>query len=894
MYGIRKLRCEYLKNPMGIDVKFPRISWQLYSDQRDVIQKAYRIQVASDSLFQEMIWDSGKVYSDQSIHVEISQINLVSCKRYYYRVQSWNQEDESTGWSEICFWELGMLEPGEWQADWISAPEGLSADNDKCPQFRRSFDISNEIKTARLYVTSLGLYEISMNGKRVGESYFTPGWTNYKSRLQYQTYDVTSLCGTAENVIGAVLGNGWYVGNLGWRGRKKIYGDRKALLLELHLTYENGETEIIQTDSNWKVSTGPILMSEIYHGETYDARLEKQGWNAPGYVDAEWKHAEILDYTKKMIKAQENQTVKKIEEIQPIKQFVTPKGETVIDMGQNMVGWIRFSVKGSRGKEVILKHAEVLDKNGNLYTGNLRSAKQEIRYVLNGKDVETFEPHFSFQGFRFVQLIGFDGPIHLEDFTGIVLHSEMERTGHFKCSDPLVNQLQHNIVWGQKGNFLDVPTDCPQRDERLGWTGDAQMFMSTAAFLHNIAPFFTKWLRDLESEQSGEGDVPFVIPNVLDDDELSSGEEGLSSAAWGDAAVICPWTLYQNYGDLRILAEQYDSMKAWVEYIRGQGKNEYLWETGFHLGDWLALDSKPDSYAGATDRYFIASVFYAYSVSLLQKAAKALNKSEDIREYGDLHNKIMDAFNKKYVTPFGHLTVQTQTAHVLALKFGLLKGMARKHAVHQLSELLRETNGHLTTGFVGTPYLNFVLSENGHNETAYNLLLQTDYPSWLYQVKKGATTVWEHWDGIKEDGSFWSDKMNSFNHYAYGAVGDWLYRCVAGINTDEEQPGYKHMIIHPQPGPGLTWAEGRLETMYGSIHSSWKIHENGFMTVKISLPANTTATIFLPYANEKSLAEQYSDSRKFSGLHDMREGDDGIALSLGSGDYCFQYPIDKK
>jgi alpha-L-rhamnosidase len=883
MFQVKKLRCEYMDNPIGIGVTEPRISWQLHSDQRGVMQSAYHIEVAKDIEFNIRIWDSGKVESEQSVHVELQGLVVESCIRYYYRVQAWDEKGAASGWSEPAYWEMGLLTAEEWKADWIIAPTGLfEEESEQCPLLRSTFEVQGKVKSARIYATSLGLYELELNGVRVGDSYFTPGWTSYQTRLQVQTYDVTDLIASGSNAVCAALGNGWYKGNIGWREKNSIYGEQIALLLQIHITYEDGTTSTIVTDRSWRASGSPILMSEIYHGETYDARLEQDGWSTAGFTDTDWSPVEILDYSKEQLVAQENEPVRKIEELKPISLITTPKGEIVIDMGQNMIGWVKFAVRGQSGQEVQLLHAEVLDQEGNFYIENLRSAKQTIRYILKGDVQEVFEPHFTFQGFRYVQLIGFEEPISLDDFTGIVLHSDMEQTGQFECSEPLVNQLQHNILWGQKGNFLDVPTDCPQRDERLGWTGDAQMFINTASYLMNVAPFFSKWLKDLKADQYDNGGVPFVIPHVLK-------EKDHSSAAWGDAAVICPWTIYQAYGDKRVLDVQFESMKAWVEYIRSQGEQEYLWNTGFHFGDWLGLDAKPDSYVGATDRDFIATAFYAYSTQLLAKSAKILGKTADFETYQELYGNIKLAFQEEFVTPTGRLSVPTQTANVLALMFGLLDGAAKERAVRKLMQLLEENKFHLTTGFVGTPYLNLVLSRFGQNEAAYKLLFQQDYPSWLYQVTKGATTIWEHWDGIKEDGSFWSKHMNSFNHYAYGAIGDWLYRCVAGIDTTEEQPGYKNISISPQPGSGLTWAKGQLESMYGLIASQWQLSEEGLMTMLVKIPPNTTASVHLPGAKESDVLEGGVVLSAAAGICGVQTLESGLMLTLGSGEYQFTF-----
>lgn len=884
MLSVYDVRSEYKKNPVGIDVTEPRVSWKLASDRTNVKQKSYHLQVAGDESFDGIIWDSGVVETDQSIHVELTDIEVKSRQRYYVRVKVTDQKDRESDWSETSFFEMGLLDVAEWQADWIGVPDGTNSK--ASPKFSFVFTAKEKVNRARVYATALGIYELQINSSRVGEDYFTPGWTNYESRLQYQTYDVTDQLTDGENEWTALLGNGWYKGNLGWEGRKNIYGDGLALLAEMHIEYTDGSIEVIKTGDQWKVTDSAIRASEIYHGETYDAR----------HVDSDWQPVQILDHTKDILVAQENEPVRKMETIKPKELIKTPNGEIVIDFGQNMVGWVELDIDGESGQTVEIKHAEVLDSAGNFYTANLRTAKQTNQFILSGKGQETFTPLFSFQGFRYIQLIGFkESQIDLVNFRGIVLHSDMEVIGDFKSSDPMINQLQHNIVWGLKGNFLDVPTDCPQRDERLGWTGDAQMFIRTASYLSNVAPFFTKWLRDLEADQTEDGGVPFVVPNVLEEIE---DEHGLTdqntfsssgSSAWGDAAVICPWTLYIAYGDQRILEEQYDSMKAWISYIKKQGDHLYLWNTGFHFGDWLALDAKPDSYVGATDRAYIATAFYAYSTSLVKRTAKVLGHEEDYHYFAELEENILKAFADEYITPNGILAVPTQTAHLLALMFDLVDNKSKERIVEKLEELLKETDYHLTTGFVGTPYLNHVLTENGLNDAAYTLLFQKDYPSWLYQITKGATTIWEHWDGIKEDGTFWSDDMNSFNHYAYGAIGDWLYRKVAGLELNEEVPGFKKFTIKPYVGEGLDWVEATHESMYGLIKSAWKKDENGNMTLEVIVPPNTEANIQLLGADRVKVQVNSVELSQATDILAVEKLDDCIDILIGSGKYEFRY-----
>lgn len=894
-----KLRCEYRENPMGIDAFQPRFSWIIQTDGRNVLQTAYQLQVASGSAvgeadFVKPLWDSGKVASDRSVHIAYQGPPLLSRRRYDWRVRVWDNQGAVSEWSQPGFWEMGILDGKEWTADFITPAEEVDPSRPApCPMLRRKFEVppAAAVRSARIYVTALGLYEIRLNGHRVGTDQLTPGWTSYHKRLQYQTYDVTAMLQPGGNALGALLGDGWYKGSLGWQGKRNRYGDKAALLLELHLEYDDGTAAVIASDDHWKTTAGPVRMSEIYHGETYDAGLEKPGWDTADFDDTDWAGVKWLQVPKDILVAQKNVPVQKIAAIQPVAILKTPAGETVIDMGQNMVGWMRFKVRGPKGSQVILKHAEVFDQDGNFYTDNLRTARQTIEYILRGEGEECFEPHFTFQGFRYVKVEAYPGEPRLEDFSGIVLHSAMEPIGRFECSNPLVNQLQHNILWGLKGNFVDVPTDCPQRDERLGWTGDAQVFVRTACFNMNTAPFFEKWLLDLKADQLENGGVPYVIPDVLKSDVQiidKKEDDPHSATGWADAALICPWTIYLSYGDTRILETQYDSMKAWVEYIRSRAADGLIWNSGFHFGDWVALDAKEGSYFGATATDLICTAYYAYSTQLLAKTAAVLGKDRDAHAYAGLYQKIVAAFQREFFTPGGRLAVATQTGHILALIFNLTPREARKRTVDALARLIETNKVHLNTGFLGTPYLCHALSQNGRLDLAYRLLMQTDYPSWLYQVTKGATTIWEHWDGIKPDGSFWSPDMNSFNHYAYGAIGDWLYRVVAGIEIDEAHPGYKHILIQPQPGGGLEYAAAELESMYGTIRSQWRI-ENGATQIKVSIPANATATVRLPGAKMKGLRLDGKPVQEMHRRPHFSEDADCVRVELGSGDYQLDY-----
>lgn len=880
---VEALSCEYKINPLGIDIKKPRLSWKIQSDKRGTMQKAYQIQVATNSDFTETLWDTGMIQSEESIHIEYAGPGLTSRTRYFYRVKVWDNFDRESNWSETSWWEMGLLSSEEWKAEWITPnSKGIDPLSEAAFLLRKEFSLKSGISSARIYGTGVGLYELFLNGERVSDELLAPGWTSYHKRLQYQKYDVTEQLQDGLNAMGIILADGWYKGNLVRENNRNIYGDRRAAFFQIYVTYNDGTEEVIVTDTTWKASTGPILFSEIYHGETYDARLEEECWSKPHFKDVDWTDTIIQEIPITQLVAQENVPTRVTEVLNPIDSFVTPAGDTVIDMGQNMVGRIRFKVIAPEGTHIVLKHAEVLDKDGNIYFGNLKFAKQKVEYITKGDGIETFAPHFTFQGFRYVKIEGYPGQengIPLENFEGEVIHSDMESAGEFECSNPLVNRLQQNIVWGQRGNFLDVPTDCPQRSERLGWTADAQVFIQTALFNYQGGSFFTKWLRDLKADQLPDGNVPFVIPNV---------EGGVGSAAWGDAATIIPWTVYQTYGDKRLLAEQFDSMKAWVEYIRRQGKNEFLWNTGFHFGDWLALDAKENSFVGATPKDFIATVFYAYSTRILRDAAEVLGKSDEVQEYSDLLNRIIEQFNHEFVSPSGRLVSPTQTAHVIALMFDMVEGKAKERTANELNELILQNDYHLNTGFVGTPYICFALSKGGYHETAVKLLMKEDYPSWLYQIKKGATTVWEHWDSIKQDGSFWSDQMNSFNHYAYGSIGNWMYKVVAGLDMDAASPAYKRIKIEPKfAGISFTHAKASFESMYGKIRSSWHLTQEE-VEMEVEIPVNTTADILLPNARLSDVLEGGKHLIS-SDIHSYMESAEGVLLTVGSGSYHLRY-----
>mgnify|MGYP000109065297 FL=1 len=873
-------RCEYHKNPVGIDVVQPRLSWQIISDEKDVMQTAYEIRVAGNrstlSRESNLIWNSGRVTSDKSVNVEYKGPQIQPMQRVWWQVRIWDQNDKATDWSEPAYWEAGITDASLWEADWITLPNEVeSTESLPVHYYLSEFNIDKKIESARLYASAHGLYEIYLNGEKVGDQLFTPGWTSYNKRIQYQTYDVTEML-KESNAIGALLGEGWYRGYIGFRGQRNYYGDKLALIVQLKIDYTDGSNEIITSNRNWKVTTGPILESDIYNGELYDANLEMPGWNKTGFNTNNWLQAREIDFPKDVLVAPQGEPVRAVEELAAIAQITTPKGEMVYDMGQNMVGWVKIKLNGEKGDTVRIKFAEVLDREGNFYTANLRSAKCTDTYIFAESGEVYYEPTFTFHGFRFVKLEGVDEAPPLSDVTGVVIHSDMKPTGTFECNNELINQLQHNIRWGQKGNFLDVPTDCPQRDERLGWTGDAQVFSTTAGYNFNVAPFYTKWMKDVAIDQSESGRVPYVVPDVL------NGQGG--ATGWADVVAIIPWTVYKIYGDQRILEQSYPAITKWVSFMNERAGDDHLWTGDNHFGDWLAYATTNSDYPGATtEKDLIATAYFYYTTGLTARIAGILGKTADQQYYNQLADGIKKAFVSEFITPNGRLVSHTQTAYVLALSFGLVPEDRKDAAAEYLAADV-EKFGHLTTGFLGTPLLCQTLSAIGRDDLAFMLLNRKEYPSWLYPVTQGATTIWERWDGQKPDGTFQDVGMNSFNHYAYGAIGEWLYSHVAGIKIDPAHPGYKHFYLSPHPGGEIYFVNASFESMYGTIVSNWR-EQKGIFEYSVEIPANTKATVILPGAKLDEV-ESKTDLEDIASQEHNK-----VKIELGSGKYAFSYPF---
>ena len=879
MIKIGELRINYQKELMAV-TETPQFSWIIESTSRNLIQDFYRLQISIDSEFKSIVFDSGKVKSEESAHIEID-FKMTSATKYFARVKVWIGQEE-TEYSQVCEFLSGIIEKDEWQAKLISVEDDDKAEYSNGNYVRKEFVISKSIKQAYAFTTALGLYKLYINGKRVGKSELSPGWTSYNNHLLYQTYDITRMVNEGKNAIGAHIGVGWYKGTMGFIRERNYYGKQTSFLGQLLIRYEDGTEEVVITDETWKYSKSPIVFSEIYDGEVYDATLEQRGWNDVGFDDSNWFNSKEINYNKNILTAQVSSSVEEMEEV-PLKQiFITSKGEVCLDFGQNMAGWIHVNAKGKKGDIIELQCFEILDSDGNAYIDNLRGVKQSILYKF-GEDSEVkYHPSFTYQGFRYAKIINFPGKPDISNFTAYAVYSNMELIGEFSCSNENLNKLHNNVGWGLRSNFVDIPTDCPQRDERLGWTGDAQIFARTASYIRNTYEFFSKWMRDVAYDQTKEGGVPHVIPDIITgyeskNDLLSQGTH--SAAAWADAAVIIPWGIYLNYGDTRIIKNQYKSMKLWIDFMR-ENSIDNIWNYKLQFGDWVALDAEEGSYHGATPNDLTGTAYYAYSTYLFSKMCGIIGKKKEEKKYFELYNNIVDKFRKTFFDKYGEMTAQTQTAHILALYFKLVEEKYKEKTIKNLIRLLKKENGHLVTGFVGTPYFCHALSENGHTKEAYELLLKEDFPSWLYQVKMGATTIWEHWDGLKPDGTMWSPDMNSFNHYAYGAVDEWIFRVIGGIDTSEAKAGFKHSKIYPHIGGNLTNAKTAYLSPYGKIQVEWEV-EDKCAREKIMIPHNTTATIMLFEASEIKEA----DGLKFSINNGIYEAE------AGSGTYNIYYKM---
>lgn len=919
------LRCEYRVNPLGLDILQPRLSWIVYSDGRNQRQTAYQILVADsrDELDRDFgnLWDSGRVETNQANCLYKGK-PLRSRQRCHWKVRLWNGDGTKSEWSPPAFWTMGLLREIDWQAQWIghdapyesvqssghvatgyvstSSPGivGLMVNAFRsyapkflrrlvhlilrrklvrfkpvlipCPYIRKQFTARKPVG-ATLYASALGIYELHLNGSRVGDDYFAPGWTDYNRRVYYQTYDVTSLVVEGENVIGGILSDGWYSGYIGPEGKRSYYGVHPRLVAQLEIEYADGSVSSVRSDSTWKATTGPHLEADLLMGETYDARIELTGWTQPSYVDSGWLPVTVSKAVNAELKATIHAPVQKMGEIRPLRVWESRPGCYVFDFGRNFSGWVRLKVNGKVGTKVVLRFAERLNLDGTIYTANLRLARATDTYILKGDGEEQWEPRFTYHGFQYVEVSGYPGVPDLDWITGIVVHSALPDTGRFECSSDLVNALYQNIKRTQKANFVDIPTDCPQRDERLGWLGDAQVFARTATYNMDAAAFLSKWLVDVSDAISQDGAYPEFAPRPF---RTSPGAPG-----WGDAGIICPWILYHVYGDTRVIEQHYGSMKKWIEYVR-EANPDLLWtqHTGNNNGDWLALDER-------TPKEVLATAYFAYSSCLLARMASFIGQEEDAKKYESLYQAIKQAFNQAYVAHDGHVKGDTQTCYVLALHFNLLPEELRSRSARLLVDAIHRAHGHLSTGFFGTAYLPRALTANGYIDTAYRLLLTETLPSWGYCIRQGATSVWERWDGWTDEKGFQRPTMNSFSHCSFGSIGEWLYTTVAGIDTDG--PGFKRILIYPQPGGGLTYARAHYDSVNGRIATHWRIEGETF-ELDVTIPANTTATVFVPTCDVASVTEGKRPVEHAGEIELLRAENSRVVLKIGSGRYQFR------
>ncbi|MBN1517059.1 family 78 glycoside hydrolase catalytic domain [Candidatus Sumerlaeota bacterium] len=816
---------EGFADPIGYHDPAPVFSWKLPAGVKK--QTAYRIETVKAGV---PLWDSGWVESDQSTLAAYGGAPLTSRDRIEWRVQFRDEAGREHPWSEPSHFELGLLAQEDWQAKWIRPAINSDPQQEPVAWLRRSFTVNEPVAAARLYVTARGLFELNINDSRVGRDRFANGWTSYHKRLDTLAYDVTGQLQTGENTLLAMLGKGWYAGRLGWEKRIDAYGNNPELLLQLEIAYADGSSDVICTDENWEATwEGPILASSIYDGETCDARKAITGWT-PVVAGGGLGAARLTP--KPFAPVRETETL-------PAQEITEPEpGRFVFDLGQNMVGWARVRIPVKQDETVTLRFAEMLNQDGTLYTENYRSAQSTDRYTAAETSVIEWEPHFTFHGFRYVELSGLpSGAKPQKDWVnGIVLHTDLSRIGAFESSHAKLNQLQSNIVWGQRGNFLDIPTDCPQRDERLGWTGDAQVFCPTSMFNYDCHAFWKSWLESMRDDQLPDGRIPHVIPGVLD---------WAGSPGWMDAAVIIPWEVYVRTGDLEVLADNFEMMEKLVAWYRSQSKDGLIPEIAA-FGDWLQPYSEKNE--GDTPAPLIGTAFYAHSAGLLANAARVLNREDEAKRYAAEADSVKQAFARHYFDAGGRLqnAPETQTAYLLAIAFDLIPSEMKQKAAGHLTRLVHDADGHLRTGFLGTPYIVGVLDQMGSSELAFDLLFKETYPSWFYSINQGATTMWERWNSYSHEDGFGNVEMNSFNHYAYGAIGQWMYERIAGLAPDPEYPGYKHFFVRPKIDKRLDWARVQLDTPYGIASSGWRRKKNGKVMLEFIVPPNTTATVEYP------------------------------------------------
>ena len=868
------LVCEFLENPLGLETRTPRLSWRLDDPRPGACQTAYRLVAASSAAKlaegKYDLWDTGRVTSADTLDIPYAGKALSPRDAVFWRVMVWDKDGTPSPWSDAATFEIGLFGRGCVTALWIGARKPRTRPGMPAPMFRKAFSLDGEPVRARLHVSAFGDLEMSVNGRPASEDLFVPGWTDYRKRVQLVTWDVTALLRKGENVLGAMLGDGWFAGTMVWPDHRNHYGPSTAFLAQLEVEFSDGTSQTIVTDTSWRFTEdSPVRSSDHYNGETYDARREHQGWDSPGFTATGWQKAiEIKDRPNAAFCARLADGVRRQQRLAARKRTEPTPGHYVFDFGQNMVGRPRLSLRGKSGAAITIRYAEMLNPDGTIYTDNYRTAKSTDVYICSGNVIfshsdktskaEIYEPHFTFHGFRYVELSGdFSVPPKCGDVEGLVIHSTMEQTGSFECSDPIANRLWSNLNWGQRGNYFDVPTDCPQRDERLGWTGDAQVFVRTAAFNRDIAAFMTKWMRDIADAQHADGAFADIAPDVFP--VANAGHCG-----YADAGVIVPWTMYLTYGDTGILREHFGAMSRWLEWWQGVCTPEGVvrYRDCWHYGDWLAVDcpvdedGNPVREAAPTPTDLLATAYFARCAGIMVQVAKALGRKEDARRFAALRRKVAAAYRREFVTAGGRVAGDTQTGYLVTLGFGLVddkRTIARM--VDRLAYLIESRDYSLTTGFLGTPLLCPVLTRFGRADLAYRLLQRRKYPSWYFQILDGdATTMWERWNSYSSRHGFGDVNMNSFNHYAYGAIGEWLYATVGGIDLAE--PGFRKIRFAPVPGGDITWARAELATRHGTASIEWKRADANATALDVTLvvPPNTTAVLELPGRAPRELA----------------------------------------
>lgn len=879
------LRCEYRVDPLGIDETQPRLSWELKASGRGQKQTACEILVASspDLLKQNKgdLWDSGQVSSDETIGTVYSGTDLVSGEYCYWKVCVWDKDGHAV-WSQPALWSMGLLKPGDWKGEWIGydaerlkIPADTNLFLPPAPFLRSTFQATAPVKRATLYASALGLVDVHLNGRRVSNDFFTPGWTDYAKRVHYRTYDVTSLVKSGANAWGAVLADGWYSGYVGFGGHRNFYGTHPRVRLQLKLDYADGTSAVFGSGSDWKAAVGPELEADFLKGETYDARQELTGWDESGFDDSAWQPVVTGSEVQPLMQAHPGPPVRIIKEFKA-QSITEPKpGVYVLNLGQNFAGFARLSVRGHSGQRITLRFAERLNPDGTIYTTNLRSARSTDTYICRGGGREIWEPHFTFHGFQYIEVTGLTGKPADDTVIGLALSSDTPVAGSFECSNPMLNQLHNNIYWTQRANFIDIPTDCPQRDERLGWTGDAQVYVRTATLNCDVEAFYNKWLVDLDQDgQRADGEFPMVAPVKV------AGDDG--GPAWADAGVVCPWTMYAAYGNRRILERSYPAMTRFIAFCQNRSKPDLLPPDKYHcFGDWLSIHAD-------TPKDVICTAYFAYSTLLTARAAEALGKTEDAAKYHDLYNRIKAAFNKAYVTDDGRVSGDTQCGYVLALAFDLVDGDRAKLAAQHLVDNIQQRDWHLSTGFIGTKDLMLVLSKIGRDDVAYRLIYNDTFPSWGFSIKHGATSIWERWDGWTPEKGFQDPGMNSFAHYSFGAVYQWMVENIGGIRSDG--PAYHHIIIAPQMNDQLASAATSVHTIRGQVATDWK-RDGNTLSLAVTIPPNTTATVDLPFdpaASSHTITEGGQPVDSAEGVKLVSQESDHAVLEVESGVYHFQ------